>query len=228
MYSAFAVCGTSGLGAVFPEVQKMYPGQETRATDLLTYPTLFMGIGNLISMPLSVSIGRRPVFLISLVILVASGIWCALAQGLGSHIAGRDIFSLAAGQSEALAPMIIQEIHFLHERGERLAWFIVVQTVGTAGMFIATTYLVPAWGIRWWYGIITIVNGVVLILSFFFIVETKFDRVSDAHGKSSPNVFETSRPVAIMLTTRQTARFISISTRKAMSSVRVAKRKSSA
>lgn len=164
----------------------MYPGQEKRATDLLTYPTLFMGIGNLISMPFCAAIGRRPVFLFSLVVLVASGFWCTFAKDLGSHIAGRDIFSLAAGQSEALAPMMIQEIYFLHERGQKLAWFIVIQTVGTACMFIATTYMVPAWGIRWWYGIITIVNGIVLILSFFFVVETKFDRPRDANGEPSP------------------------------------------
>lgn len=50
IYSAFAVMTTSGLGAVFPEVLKLYPAdQATRATDLLTYPTLFMGIGNLLS-----------------------------------------------------------------------------------------------------------------------------------------------------------------------------------
>ncbi|KAJ9142982.1 Major facilitator superfamily transporter [Pleurostoma richardsiae] len=181
LYSAFSVLGTSGLGAVFPTVSAMYPGQEERATDLLTYPTLFMGIGNLLSMPLCVAIGRRPVFLISLVVLVASGIWCACAKDLGTHIAGRDVFSLAAGQSEALAPMMVQEIHFLHERGNRVAWFISVQAIGTAAMFLATTYIAPAWGISWWYWIITIVNGAILVLAFCFVVETKFERPHDAN-----------------------------------------------
>lgn len=86
-----------------------------------------MGIGNLISMPLCVAIGRRPVFLGTLVLCVASSIWCANAKSLNSHIAGRDIFSLAAGQSEALAPMIVQEIFFLHERGRAIAWFVGIE-----------------------------------------------------------------------------------------------------
>lgn len=184
LYSAISVLGTSGLGAVYPDVEAMYPNDDPAdISDLLTYPTLFMGIGNLFSMPLSVAFGRRPVFLFSLILLVASGIWCAASTSLASHIAGRDIFSMAAGQSEALAPMIVQEIHFLHERATKLAYFIGVQTTGTAVMFVATNYIVESLGLKWWYGIMTIINGVNLILAFLFVVETKFDRPSDAQGE---------------------------------------------
>ncbi|KAK7413277.1 hypothetical protein QQX98_007865 [Neonectria punicea] len=166
LYSSISVLGTSGLGAVFTFVLAEYPSEEaTKATQLLTYPTLFMGIGNLVSMPLSVAVGRRP---------------CACATTLDSHIAARNFFSLAAGQSEALAPLIVQEIHFLHERGAKVAWFVAIQVIGTAALFVATTYLVPQWGIKWWYGIMTIINGVVLILSYFCVVETRFDRPNDA------------------------------------------------
>ncbi|OHF02535.1 major facilitator superfamily transporter [Colletotrichum orchidophilum] len=180
-YSAIAVLATSGLGAVFPSVLKEYPPEDaTRATDLLTYPTLFMGIGNLFSMPLCVTIGRRPVFLMSLVLLVLSGFWCAFSTSLSSHIAGRNFYSIAAGQSEALAPFIIEEIHFLHERSAKLSWFIGVQTVGTAGMFVATAYIVPSLGLKWWYLVITFINAAILVLAFFFAVETKYDRPNDA------------------------------------------------
>lgn len=128
VYGAFSVLCTSALGAVAPVLMHMYPPEDAaRVTDLLTYPTLFMGIGNLFSMPLCVAIGRRPVFLATLVLCIASSIWCANAKTLSSHIAGRNVFSLAAGQSEALAPMIVQEIFFLHERGRGLAWFVGIE-----------------------------------------------------------------------------------------------------
>ncbi|KAF7554868.1 hypothetical protein G7Z17_g2579 [Cylindrodendrum hubeiense] len=181
LYSAISVLGTSGMGAVYPEVLKLYPHDDpTRISDLLTYPTLFMGIGNLLSMPIAAAIGRRPVFLFSLVLLVASGIWCACSTSLESHIAGRNVFSMAAGQSEALAPLMVQEIHFLHEHGIKLAYFVGVQTTITATLFVATTYIVPSIGLPWWYGIITIINGVTLVLSFFFVIESQFDRPEDA------------------------------------------------
>ncbi|CAK7197859.1 hypothetical protein SEUCBS139899_000509 [Sporothrix eucalyptigena] len=181
LFSSFSVVVTSGLAPVFNIVAAMYPGQETRATDLMTYPTLFMGIGNLLSMPLCVAIGRRPVFLFSLLALVLSGIWCACAKTLDVHMAGRAFLALAAGQSEALAPMIVQEVHFLHQRANRLGWFVAIQTTGTAGLFIATTYMVPAWGLAWWYWLTTIFDGVLLVLAFVFVVETKFDRPTDAN-----------------------------------------------
>ena len=168
---------------------KMYPPEEAgRVTDLMTYPALFMALGNLFSMPLSVAIGRRPVFLCSLVLLLAASIWCANAKTLSSHIAGRDVLSMAAGQSEALAPLIVEEIHFLHERSAKISWFVGVQTLGTAAMFVATTAMVPAWGLAWWYGVMAIVIGITLILSFFFLVETRFDRPSDADGRHPPFV----------------------------------------
>lgn len=171
------------MGAIFTAVVQDYPGQEARATDLLTYPTIFMGIGNLISMPLALALGRRPVFLASMALLVASGIWCACSKSLSSHIAGRDIMSLAAGQSEALVPLIVQEIHFLHERGQKLSWFVAIQNIAVSGFFIATQFLVASYGWRWWYGLFTIVNSVLLILSVVFVAESAFDRTGKINSE---------------------------------------------
>lgn len=141
-----------------------------------------MGIGNLIGMPLALTLGRRPVFLATMIVFILSGIWCTFSQSLSSHIAGRDIMSLAAGQSEALSPMIIQEIFFLHERARKVSWFVFVQNVTVGLFFIATQYLVGAMGWRWWYAIFTIINGAILALSFVFVTETKYDRPADASG----------------------------------------------
>lgn len=105
--SITSVLITSGMGAILTNVSASYD-DDPRVVDLMTYPTLFMGIGNLIAMPLAMAIGRRPVFLASALVLLCGSIWCAASTSLGSHIAGRNILSLAAGQSEALCPMIIQ------------------------------------------------------------------------------------------------------------------------
>ena len=49
-YSSTAALLVSGMGAIFTVVMLEYPGEELKANDLMTYPTLFMGLGNLISM----------------------------------------------------------------------------------------------------------------------------------------------------------------------------------
>lgn len=88
--------------------------------------------------------------------------------------------SLAAGQSEALAPMIVLEIFFLHERGTKLGWFIFIECTGTGVFFIVSIYMTAAWGWRWWYAFFSITNGAILLLSFIFISETLYDRPEDA------------------------------------------------
>ncbi|KAK8102280.1 hypothetical protein PG984_015426 [Apiospora sp. TS-2023a] len=181
MYSAFAVLATSGMGAIAPVVTAMYPHDDpARVTDLLTYPTLFMGIGNLFAMPLSDAVGRRPVFLGSLALSIVAGIWCACSgSSLTSHIAARDILSMAAGQSEALTALMVQEVSFVHQRATKGTWNAAIQGSVCGAMFVATTYLVPAWGLKWWYGIITIVNSIILIFAFLFVPETLYERVAE-------------------------------------------------
>ncbi|KAH6684047.1 MFS transporter [Halenospora varia] len=179
IFSITSVLITSGMGAILTDVAATYHG-DPRVSDLMTYPTLFMGIGNLIAMPLAMAVGRRPIFLASALVLLIGSIWCATSTSLSSHIAGRDILSLAAGQSEALCPMIIQEIHFLHERSRTLAVFSAIQSIGTAGLVIATPYLTASLGWKWWYGMFGIVNGVVLLLSFLFVPESRYNRPTDA------------------------------------------------
>jgi hypothetical protein len=157
-------------------VEASYPGQEAKANDLLTFPTLMMGVGNLIAMPFANVIGRRPIFLASILVLMLAGLWCALSTSLSSHIAGRAIMSLAAGQSEALAPLIVQEIHYLHEKGRKLGWFIFIENVVAGTFFIVSTYMVSAWGWHWWYGFFCIMNAAVLVLSIVFVTETYYPR----------------------------------------------------
>jgi hypothetical protein len=179
-YGCAAVVLASGLGPIFQVVQASYPGQEKKSLDLTVYPTLFMGIGNLIAMPITGVIGRRSLFLFSILLLVVCSVWAMKSGSLDSHIAARDIMSLAAGQSEALAPMMVQEIHFLHERGRKLAWFIFIENFVVGILFFTSPYMVSAWGWRWWYGFFAIFNAVLLVLSFFLVSETLYPRPEDA------------------------------------------------
>ena len=67
-----------------------------------------MGVGNLVCMPLALAVGRRPVYLLSLLILIASAVWAAYAKNYNQHLGARMFLGFAAGQSEALVPMMIQ------------------------------------------------------------------------------------------------------------------------
>lgn len=88
--------------------------------------------------------------------------------------------SIGAGQAEALCPIIVQEIFYLHERGRVIAWFCALQTLGTAALIVASSYLANDLGWRWWYGIFGCLSGAIAVLSILFVVETKYERTLEA------------------------------------------------
>ncbi|GKZ35548.1 hypothetical protein AbraIFM66950_006211 [Aspergillus brasiliensis] len=86
--------------------------------------------------------------------------------------------SVAAGTCEALCPIIVQEIFFLHQRGKVIAAYSALQTVGTAALIVASPYIASDshLGWRWWYGIFGCVGAVIAVLSIIFVKETKYER----------------------------------------------------
>ncbi|KAL3294958.1 MFS transporter [Colletotrichum asianum] len=186
IFAAVATLIASSFGAILPVVSKEYPG-DPGVHDLITFPALFIGVGNAIFVPISHAVGRRPVYLFSLLMIIASSIWCACSTSLSSHVAGRNILALAAGQAEALCPIMIQEVYFLHQRGTMIAIFCAAQTLGTAILTVASSHLALDLGWRWWYGIFAIINFICLLVAIFFVTETKYERSTEAlSGKGHP------------------------------------------
>ncbi|GLI76565.1 hypothetical protein PoHVEF18_004838 [Penicillium ochrochloron] len=180
-YAATGNLMTSGLSAFLPAVKASYNG-DNKANDLITWPAFFMGVGNLLSIPIASAVGRRPTYLVSTILLAFGCLWCAKSESLESHIAGRDIMSIAAGTAEALCPIIVEEIFYLHERAKVVAAYSSLQTVGTAALIIASPYIAsnPSLGWRWWYGIFGCVSGAVAVLSIIFVKETQYERPLEA------------------------------------------------
>ncbi|KAF9885269.1 hypothetical protein FE257_013067 [Aspergillus nanangensis] len=187
LFSVGGVLLASSVGVIMQTLEAYYD-YNPRVSDLSLYPTLFMGIGNVVAIPLAHAFGRRPFFLLSCLLMVATCAWAAWSPTLEQHIAARDVMSLAAGQSEALCPIIIQEIFFLHEHARSLTWFSGLQSIGVGVLMIASAYLTDSLGWRWWYIVFGIVNLVVLVLAFLFVVETKYPRsISVLAGDIDPS-----------------------------------------
>ncbi|EDU44724.1 major facilitator superfamily transporter [Pyrenophora tritici-repentis] len=160
----FAATGNlmaSGITAILPIIQAEYGG-DPKTHDLATWPAFFMGVGNLLAIPIAHAVGRRPIYLLSTIVLALTSAWCAQSTSLSSHIAGRDVMSIAA------------------ERGNVIAWFCAIQTLGTAALIVSSSYLATDLGWRWWYGVFGCVNGAIALLSIIFVVETKYVRTLEA------------------------------------------------
>ncbi|TPX08025.1 uncharacterized protein E0L32_010225 [Thyridium curvatum] len=168
-----------GLGGLLNLFIPIYVSEGRTVADithLMTYPTLFMGIGNFVGMPLALAIGRRPVYLGSCVVMLVACVLCATQKSYEWHLAARMVLGLAAGQSEALCPLMVQESFFLHERAKYQMIFTAGGNILTTIYVLLTSYIGKGIGSSGWYGLGSGLSGLVLVLSLFLVPETKYDR----------------------------------------------------
>ncbi|KAH7347276.1 major facilitator superfamily domain-containing protein [Plectosphaerella cucumerina] len=180
-FSIMGLSMASGLGAILHVFFEMYIPQGYTPEDvvfLITMPTLCIGLGNFIILPLALAYGRRPVFLVSMVILLGATIAAAVQNSYDAHLAARIIQGLATGTSESLLPLMLTEVTFLHERGRIFGLYWMVQNCVSSTINLSSSYLNHDMGWRWYYWVFVITLGVGIILAFFFAFETQFTRPS--------------------------------------------------
>jgi MFS family permease len=93
----------------------------------------------------------------------------------------------------------IVEIHFLHERGRAFAVYVIAILIGsTAGPTLSGFIVQHApWPVQYWYNIA--LEGLIVLLTFFFLQETGYARDGSAEYPVMPKAFLANR-VATFLT----------------------------
>ena len=78
--SSIGLALVSGFGGLLSFYIPIYAAKGATYADitaLMTYPSMFMGVGNLIGVPLAMAVGRRPIYLASLVVLIVGAVLAA-------------------------------------------------------------------------------------------------------------------------------------------------------
>ena len=83
-------------------------------------PVLMLGGSNIWWVPLSNWMGRRPVLLIATLLMTACSVWCAKADSFGSLVAARLLQGAGGGAADTVAPALIGDLYFIHERGRAM------------------------------------------------------------------------------------------------------------
>lgn len=112
------VCLITALSALIVYIMPDYDREgitPDQISNLFTFPNLFLGLGNLVSMPIAVAVGRRPVILASNVLLFLAAVLCATNRSYYWHLGGRMVAAFAAAQCQALALLILQVWHTRHK-----------------------------------------------------------------------------------------------------------------
>jgi MFS family permease len=116
---------------------------------LATLPLLTNGISSYFLVPLSISIGRRPVMLACGILAWTGGFWAGLSQSLNVHIAARCVQAIGAGAVEALIPLIVQDLVFIHQRNRAMSAIWAAQGLIIVSIGIASPVIVVTNGLGW-------------------------------------------------------------------------------
>ncbi|WYZ45625.1 hypothetical protein EsH8_VIII_000941 [Colletotrichum jinshuiense] len=164
------------LAAGFTNVAEDYH-IETETVSLTTGLFMMgMGLGSVIFSPTAILWGKRPVYLFSAVIFIASSVWAALSPNFTSLILARIFQGIAVSPVECLPSATIAEIFFLHERAFRIGIYTLLLLGGKNLVPLISAVIIQALGWRWAFWIVAMIVALCGVLLFLFVPETFWDR----------------------------------------------------
>lgn len=140
---------------------------------------LFIGIGyaTLLLAPIVALYGRKLNYIICLLLSIIGSLWFARIRGTSDSIWNQLFVGASESCAEATVQTSLSDLFFQHQRGTVLGLYVFATNVGTyMGPLIAGYIADGAMGWRWigWWSVI--ISGITLVVFFFGLEETSFDR----------------------------------------------------
>jgi multidrug resistance protein len=135
-----------------------------------------VGVAPLFWTPLANIYGRRPIYIISMLIGIGATIGSGAAKSWSGLIVARAFSGIGCGSAMAIGVATVNDIFFLHERGTKMGVWTVFLTNGPHLAPVIGGYLAQRAGVRWCYYLPAIVNGAALFVLIFLFPETLFSR----------------------------------------------------
>ncbi|KPM39823.1 hypothetical protein AK830_g6737 [Neonectria ditissima] len=145
-------------------------------TLLSGYQLLVVSASAPIVSALSHKYGKRPVYLVSSVLLLAGSILCTAAPSYDTLLGGRILQGLGTAAFESITFSAVGDLYFVHQRGLRMALYVssAVGMVLLPGLIAGVVAVSLDW--RWSFGILSIFMGIATIGIVLFGWETSFVR----------------------------------------------------
>ncbi|KAJ5857088.1 Major facilitator superfamily domain general substrate transporter [Penicillium solitum] len=176
------------LAAGFNKVAAAYDVSTQQVAFTTGFYMLGLGLGSVVMSPTAILYGKRPVYLLGATLFVISAIWCAASPNYPSLVVARIFQGLAVSPVECLPSATIAEIYFLHERAYRVGIYTLLLLGGKNLIPLVSAAIIQGLSWRWVFWIVAIIVGVCLVLLFFFVPETFWDRTP------RPRVHKHKRP----------------------------------
>ncbi|KIW76508.1 hypothetical protein Z517_11254 [Fonsecaea pedrosoi CBS 271.37] len=133
-----------------------------------------LSVGCIIFVPIALRIGRRPVYIITALVMLGAAVWQGKMYTVGDMIGANAISGLAGAVNEAIFQVTVSDLFFVHQRGTMNGIYLVVVLVGNYLGPVAAGYVAVSQQWRWVFWYCTIFMGVVVLAMVFFLEETKY------------------------------------------------------
>ncbi|KAI5460933.1 major facilitator superfamily transporter [Mariannaea sp. PMI_226] len=159
---------------LWPKFFPTDPQSESNLVHLIAVNVLFLGVANIWWVPLSNWMGRRPVLLIATLLLTLCTVWAGLATSYHSLLAARIFQGIGGAPADTVAPALVGDVFFMHERGRAMAiytlWLCLGPIVGgIVGGYIAFNM---GWTYIFWIG--TALSGACFLSVALLVPETLY------------------------------------------------------
>jgi MFS family permease len=180
--------GQTAIGPIFPTLMEEFHITITQASGFIGTTVLVLGFANFFWVPLAENYGRRAVFIGSLIVNLGASIWHATATSYHSYLGSCILDGFGSGPVETLFPMIIADVVFLKERGKFITLYMTALFVSLMLSPVVCSAMAQNVGWRNFFWLNVAMRGALIIASFFFFPETKWNRGLHKHTDNDQSV----------------------------------------
>lgn len=145
------------------------------------------GVATTLWMPFAIKFGRRPVYLLSTLLMGVACIWLGVASNktYTPFILGRAFLGIFEAPIESIVPSTVTDIFFLHDRGAKVSMYGLSVLGGNELGPMLSAFIIQTLGMDWAFYIVAIFIFANFVTMFFFMPETKYKG-------QRPSIFEAS------------------------------------
>lgn len=178
-HSCMATIIASAIIPAYSDMAKEFGNSIQDSTYLTAVQIAVLGVSPLAWRPLANTYGRRPVFLLSLVMSALGNVACALSRSYGVMMFFRAVVAFFISPASAIGSAVVAETFLKKDRARYIGIWMVMVTLGVPIGPLIFGFVTFRVDYRFIYWILAIVNGVQFLLYFFFGPETLYLRSED-------------------------------------------------
>lgn len=148
----------SAILVAFVDIAKDLDIEVQTASYLLSLVIAFLGGAPLFWRPLSQRYGRRPIFIISLIVSLVGNIGCANAHSYATMGLCRAITAFFISPPSSIGSGVVAETFFKQERARYMGIWTIMFTLGVPVAPLIFGFVTVRVGYRWIYYVLAIVS----------------------------------------------------------------------